>query len=258
MSTTQVPDDWLRRLAACPAADGDVPPGFERLIDDRYCLFFGPNRIFTNVYPFRLDDVEAVVEEIRALARGRGATELDWWVAPATQPSDLADRLLGLGLIEDSPSQAMVLQEGPPAVAGIEARPVASVEELRAASLIAHEAFEDRPERLEAVLDDLENHWANYEGKLQTTFLAFVDGEPVGAARSVYLESPVILLVSGSVLASARGRGVYRALVRARWDDAVARRTPTLLVFAGPMSRPILERVGFESLFDFRILQDRI
>jgi GNAT superfamily N-acetyltransferase len=258
MSTAPVADDWLRRLAACPPADGPIPPGFERLIDDRYCLFFGSNRIFTTAYPFRLDDVEADIAEIRTLARDRGVTQLDWWIGPDTRPVDLADRLLALGAVEDDPSRAMVLGEEPPSVAGIEGRPVASLEELTTAARIAHEAFEDRAERLEAVLEDLPNHWENYEGKLQTTFLAFVDGEPVGAARSVYLESPVILFVSGSVLPSARGRGVYRALVRARWDDAVARGISTLLVFAGPMSRPILERVGFESLFEFRIFEDSL
>jgi hypothetical protein len=42
-----------------------------------------------------------------------------------------------------------------------------------------------------------------------------------------------------------RGRGAYRALVRARWDAAVERDTPVLTVSAGEMSRPILERLGF-------------
>ena len=42
-----------------------------------------------------------------------------------------------------------------------------------------------------------------------------------------------------------RGRGAYRALVRARWDVAVERGTPALTVSAGAMSRPILERLGF-------------
>ena len=50
----------------------------------------------------------------------------------------------------------------------------------------------------------------------------------------------------------ARGRGAYRAVVRARWDAAVARGTPALAVGAGPMSRPILERLGFEQVLQFR------
>ena len=40
---------------------------------------------------------------------------------------------------------------------------------------------------------------------------------------------------------------MYRALVRARWDDAVAAGQPALVVHAGAMSRPILERLGFQA-----------
>jgi predicted acetyltransferase len=61
--------------------------------------------------------------------------------------------------------------------------------------------------------------------------------------------------MGGAVLPEARGRGAYRALVRARWDDAVARGTPALTVGAGPMSEPILRRLGFEQIVQFRRLQ---
>jgi predicted acetyltransferase len=47
-------------------------------------------------------------------------------------------------------------------------------------------------------------------------------------------------------LAEARGRGAYRALVRERWDEAVRRGTPALVVHAEEPSRRILERIGFE------------
>jgi GNAT superfamily N-acetyltransferase len=150
----------------------------------------------------------------------------------------------------------MVLQSEPPEAPEVSARRVASIEELRVAAEIAHQAFGDREERLQAVLENLVDQWENHEGKEQATFLAFADGLPVGTARSVYLEQGVVLLVSGGVLEEARGHGAYRALVRARWDDAVERKTPLLLVFGGPMSRPILERVGFEPLFELMIMAD--
>jgi len=64
------------------------------------------------------------------------------------------------------------------------------------------------------------------------------------------------MLVFGGVLAEARGRGAYRALVRARWDDAVAARQPALVVHAGAMSRPILERLGFHAVAEQEVLLD--
>src|SRR6266542_2721124 len=55
---------------------------------------------------------------------------------------------------------------------------------------------------------------------------------------------------------AARGRGAYRALVRARWDEAVRRRTPMLVVQAGSMSKPILRRLGFREVCEIRAFTD--
>jgi hypothetical protein len=65
------------------------------------------------------------------------------------------------------------------------------------------------------------------------------------------------MLLGGAVLPEARGRGCYHALVQARWQDAVARQTPALVVQAGEMSRPIPERLGFEHVATMRVLVDR-
>jgi hypothetical protein len=65
-----------------------------------------------------------------------------------------------------------------------------------------------------------------------------------------------VALMGGTVLPEARGRGVYRALVRARWNYAVARGTPLLVTQAGPMSAPILGRLGFETHGELRLLDD--
>ena len=65
--------------------------------------------------------------------------------------------------------------------------------------------------------------------------------------RAVYTRAGGYLL-GGATAEWARGRGAYRAVVRARWDAAVERGTPALAVGAGSMSRPILERLGFEQV----------
>ncbi len=64
--------------------------------------------------------------------------------------------------------------------------------------------------------------------------------------------------MGGAVLPDARGHGVYRALVRARWEHAVARGTPLLVVQAGHMSRPVLERLGFERHGELHLYIDRL
>ena len=60
-----------------------------------------------------------------------------------------------------------------------------------------------------------------------------------------------------AVLPDARGRGAYRALVQARWADAVARGTPLAVTDAGSQSRPVLARMGFREICTIRCLIDR-
>jgi GNAT superfamily N-acetyltransferase len=55
-------------------------------------------------------------------------------------------------------------------------------------------------------------------------------------------------LFGGSTLPEHRGRGLYRALLASRLDEARRRGASFALVDAGPMSRPILTRLGFEPL----------
>ena len=148
----------------------------------------------------------------------------------------------------------MVLFDEPPAVQGVEARPARDVQELAAARAVAWKAFgmEREPDEEAA-----RARWAE-ETELGwwRTFVALVDGEIVGAGTSTYVEGAVTLN-GGSVLPEARGRGAYRALVRARWEDAAARGTPTLVTQAGRMSLPILERIGFREVARIKILVDR-
>jgi hypothetical protein len=224
------------------------------------CVFFGPNRVFTTVWPFRLDDPEAAVEEVRAAARGRGVTEVDWWVAETAEPPGLVERLGELGVHPDERDPhvtGMAMLEPPPEIAGVVARPVASADELRRATEIDLVAFEASDARRESALANVADEWQTREGVHSRTFLAFAEGEPVGAGRSAYVEG-ASLLVGGSVLSHARGNGAYRALVRARWDDAVARGTPFLLVHAGRMSGPILRQLGFQPLLTSTVLVDRL
>jgi len=135
----------------------------------------------------------------------------------------------------------------------IEAREARDFEEFRAANRVAETAFGG-----DVGMDDQQLR-ARYEEKLATggwkTFVALVDGEIVGSASSTYLDGAVTLN-GGAVLPHARGRGAYRALVAARWADAVERGTPALVTQAGAMSRPILERLGFRTVAEITILLD--
>ena len=86
--------------------------------------------------------------------------------------------------------------------------------------------------------------------------VASIDGEVVATGTSAPTEHG-LLLFGGATLPAARGRGAYRAVLHARWQDAVANGTPALITQGGSMSRPILERLGFERVGEVHMLLDK-
>jgi hypothetical protein len=79
-----------------------------------------------------------------------------------------------------------------------------------------------------------------------SVYCAYIDGAPVGTgwtdfpAGSRYAE-----LHGGAVLKEWRGRHIYTDLYRVRVAEATRRNYGYIAVDAGPMSRPVLERLGF-------------
>lgn len=181
-------------------------------------------------------------------------------MASSATPVDLVDRLLTLGCEPDREPLAvgMVLREPPRGSKDpdVSARRVETLDEFVAGIRIAGEAFEMPDEAVEEILARAESEFAG-EGHGGAMYLAWVDGRPVARASAAFTDHG-LLLFGGATLPEARGRGAYRALVHARWEDAVARGTPALVTHAGAMSRPILRRLGFDELAEIRILVDRL
>lgn len=237
-------------------------PGSEwqRVLTDRWCLLLGPVPSSTQVSRLRLDpdEVSEAIHEVRAEVAARGHRSALWNVGSSATPVDLVDRLVAHGLRPEDHLTALLLDAEPPAVAGIEARRVRDLDEFNLANGITHEVFET-PE-------DRRADWSaiaaqRFEGERTGTgprvYVAYLDGRAVGAASSVVEDGlPAAILVGGAVVPDARGRGVYRALVRARWDDAVAAGIPALSVQARETSRPILESLGFERAGEVEVLID--
>jgi GNAT superfamily N-acetyltransferase len=242
----------IRELAENPNVHQPLAPGRELVTDPegRFAIYLMPDTApeSATVQRVRLTPktVDAAVAEIRALLRERGREGAEWELGESSTPPDLVDRLLALGLqrVEADPVTVGMVLHGSPAwekPAGVVARRVRSVDELVAARAVQHVAFGDtRPVDVERARADIAR-----EGVDGSTFLAWVDGVPAAAAYAAYTEWGLILF-GGATTPDARGRGAYRALVAARADEAVARGTPTLVTHAGRMSRPILERLGFQ------------
>jgi GNAT superfamily N-acetyltransferase len=242
--------DWALELAENPNTYAPLRPGHERIVTDRYVLFLGggdhPAWNVAQRFRFRADELDEVRAEIHDHARAHGRTALSWEVGSSASPSDLVDQLLELGLVEDEEPLrvGMALTEPPPEVQGVAVRRAESDDDRRLAETIAATVF-GTPFREPPPPDP---------GTV--VYLAYVDGKPAGRATGSFSEHGVALF-GAAVLPEARGRGAYRALVHARWEDAVARGTPLAVTDAGSQSRPILARLGFRELCTIRALIDR-
>jgi GNAT superfamily N-acetyltransferase len=149
----------------------------------------------------------------------------------------------------------MALDHEPPAVDGVEVRRIKTFEE-HLAGLEIMLAAGDWPADVAAdqrarARDTFERR--NRRGGFQ--WLAWLGDEPVafGAADR---GAAGLFLAGGSTLPAAQGRGCYRALVRARWDEAVRLGLPGLAVQAQyGSSAPILRRIGFQEVATIHTLQ---
>jgi GNAT superfamily N-acetyltransferase len=256
----------VRELAENPGAYGPVPPRFERIVEDGYCVFLGPMQEMAMVQRIRLRaaEVAGALEQVRALARERKRPRVTWWIGDSAAPPELEEQLSALGLTRSAmplyePTYAALALVRPPAgsSAGVVARRVESYEEFLAASEIAHEAFGQTEEQRESFRHAAPMLYELGRQGVSGTYLAFVHGQPVASATAVFADAAVMLL-GGATLPEARGQGCYRALVETRWRDGVERGTPALVVQAGQMSRPILERLGFELVSQLHVLVDEL
>jgi hypothetical protein len=101
--------------------------------------------------------------------------------------------------------------------------------------------------------------WDEYRtpGNPSRQYLARIGDETVGTADAGFGDAGINLF-GGSVVAQARGRGVYRALTVARWEEAVRYGSPALTVQAGKMSMPVLANLGFAPVAQIRVYVDEL
>jgi GNAT superfamily N-acetyltransferase len=241
------------QLAENTAAHLLPHPRYPRVVTEDYTYVAGPHDAW--VLDIRAPNLEWAREETRR----RGLPVVVWWVGWSAPP-DLADELVARGLVpDDEPVLAgMTSSVEPPSARHVEVRRVETAEQYLQALAVDWEVWrvpeEERAQRRASAAEHFEGDEA---AGMAHHWVAFEDGAAVGFGRALDMEDGVALM-GGAVLPEARGRGVYRALVRARWEHAAARGTPLLVVQAGRMSAPVLDGLGFERHGEIRLFADRL
>lgn len=248
----------LREAAEYPNSFTELRPGQERIETDRYTLCMEPSKLASTVQRqrFAADELDEVLHEVRALLRERGRTVTQWEVGSEARPAGLVAMLLdrGLTLDEDPVAVALALKhEPPPPSAGLVARRVETYEEYAAAKHVQWVAFGAPPER---IADEQSRLRHEFDTAPRLMHAVWLDGE-LASAGSCGPTPHGLALFGGATLPDKRGRGAYRALVHARWVEAQERGLEALLTQGGSMSRPILERLGFEPVGRVDMLIDQ-
>lgn len=208
-------------------------------------------------------DAAALVDEIGEVALGLGRERLWWRVSDQTRPRGLEAELVlrGAQLTERTDVLALPLAPRLPdfRVPGdVTVRRVLDEQGLRDVYLIQHDAFggsEPTPGQLAVGLRELE---VGRDDDSVGRFVAYVDRTPAGAGGWGSVDG-VCRLWGGCTHTSWRGRGAYRAVLRARLATAAAAGA-TLGLTHGVVdtSSPILRRLGFERYGEERVLRTDI
>jgi len=176
--------------------------------------------------------------------------EFEWKCYSHDTPPDLPDRLRKHGLDADEPEAIMVMDVTTPPAA------------LRQPVTLAIRRLTD-PADLDDVRAVEEVVWGEDRGwllrqlsaelretpDLLSIYVGYAEGQPVSAGWVRFdPRGRWAGLWGGSTLAAYRGRGFYTALLAVRVQEARARGVQFLTVDASPMSRPILEKHGFQQI----------
>jgi hypothetical protein len=252
----------LVALAEDPELFVEPPEGARRIVDDRFCVVLGPERRWAGVCGLRMspdqDQVAATFSDVQDLVLG--IDTVVWNVGTSAMPADLPQRLRALGLHDPAPPMeavvaAMALEEVPPSVDGIDVRRIETLDDHRRGLEIMLAASRWSDEAAAVERDRAEETFERRTRRGGFQWLAWLDDVAVGFGAADRADAG-LLLAGGSTLPATRGRGCYRALVRARWDAAVELGTPGLAVQAQyGTSFPILRRLGFVEVATVHTLQ---
>jgi len=199
------------------------------------------------------DDSARLVAQALRLTGANGGDAVVFSVHPGTVPGDLGDELTRRGseIVGEHDISAYDLSRGLPELdvpGDITVERVDTAAQLAEVYPIAAAVFGQpiaSPEFQAAEAEELAAQVAPNGGRTIFRYLVRIDGVPVGAA-GLTVEEGVAKLWGAGVLAEARGRGAYRALLAARLTQAAALGARFALVKARiGTSSPILRKAGF-------------
>jgi hypothetical protein len=174
--------------------------------------------------------------------------DFEWKLYDYDQPADLKERLEAHGFTIDEAEAIMVLDlnNAPEVLLQPVEQDVRRIHDL--GRLLDIQAIEEEVWNEDAswVSDYLGEALRTYPDQM-SIYVAYVYLQPASAAWIYFpKDSQFASLWGGSTVSHFRKMGLYTALLAVRAQEARDRSVKYLTVDASPMSRPILEKFGFE------------
>jgi GNAT superfamily N-acetyltransferase len=215
----------------------------------RYTTLTGSYR-YVLWFHFDAVDMDARIAQEEAYARLH-AKALCWRVHASDQPEGIGAALEQRGYQAESHSvqhfasvAALCATVAPPTRTDrITVRALTTPEALIAQNTVWRDVWPE-DDHARYLADDQQKM---RDGDTATRYWAAFDGdEPIGAGSLSHPPAcPFALLIGGAVRAPWRGRGVYRALLAARFDAAHKMGVTHLAVDASAESAPVVAKLGF-------------
>ncbi len=236
-------DRYQRREVAYPTMRREVADGVARQINTAGGT---STIIFSDLSPTDLDDaIEAEIAYFSRLGH-----ELEWKAYTHDRPADLRERLAAHGFAIADPEALMALDlealpdklRRPPrhTIRKIN-KPDQLIDVLAIQNAVGEDDYswliDELAAELRAAPESLSIYVADVDGVAASVGWIRFDGQDMFAS-----------LWGGSTLHEQRGQGLYTDLLAVRAQEAIQRGIRFLTIDAGPMSQPIVERLGFTLL----------
>ena len=176
--------------------------------------------------------------------------DFEWKVYDYDQPPDLKERLAAHGFVIEEEEAIMVLDlnDAPqilwqPVLPAVQR--ILDPEKVADVLAIEQQVWEEDFSALGHYLAGALRH----HPQQMSVYLAYVDEQPASAAWIYFpAHSQFASLWGGSTVSGFRQQGLYTVLLAVRAQEAKARQVRYLTVDASEMSRPILEKFGFQMI----------
>lgn len=235
-----------------------LDPGAELEITDGW--LFGAGRsshpVISNA-AFRADDAldpSELLDRAQAFFAARGRGFAAWARTDLAEDRELLAAAEGAGLKTVYEMPEMVLERRPGAekpADGAELRRVTSPDDASEYWKVAAAAYTSNgfPPEIFAFYEDHDGLWADNVA----AFLARIDGRPAAIAMTIVTRGVAGIYWVGTT-EEARGRGLGRTLTATAVNAGFDMGAEIASLQASPMGEPIYRRMGFETIFNYRLL----